>query len=182
MAVVKLPDPERPVIVTERLELWMPTAEDIKPLIDIVMHEETARYLGSNANHADHYTRFQRNAGSWILHGYGGFIVRERGAAAAIGNCGIFHSYRGMGKDFDDKPEAGWIIAHGCEGKGYAREAMDAALSWFERAHGQQIIVCMIEQGNEASFALASRLGFAEIRRTSLPKTAEIVLMARGAE
>lgn len=178
---MRLPNPDVPVIVTERLELWLPSASDIQPLINLVMHEETSRFLGADATRADHFTRIQRNAGCWMLFGYGGFVVRQKGCPDPIGSCGVFHSYRGLGEDFDDMPEAGWIIAADQGGKGYAREAMDAALQWFEVTHGQQPIMCMIEVGNAASFSLAARLSFEETRTVTWPDGVDVVLFTRAA-
>ena len=180
--MVRLPNPGAPVVATERLELWLPQSDDIAAMIDIVTHEETGRYLGRDASRAEHFTRFQRNAGSWLLFGYGGLIVRERGRPEVVGNCGIFHSLRGLGDDVDDMPEAGWIIAANHTGKGYAREAMTAVLEWFERAHGKQPVFCMIEPGNVPSFTLAERLGFTRLRHAQMGDGADIVLLMRGVE
>lgn len=168
-----------PVLKTDRLELWKPALADVNAMIEIVSHPETGRYLGRTASRADHFTRIQRNAGSWLLHGYGGFMVRERGRSAVIGNCGIFHSFRGLGDDFDDMPEAGWILAHDKGGMGYAREAMRAALEWFEQEHGRQPIVCMIDPDNAPSISLAGKLGFVEMRGTELADGAPIILYLR---
>ena len=168
-----------PVYTTERLELWRPRLPDMHAMIEIVSHPETGRYLGAHASRADHFTRFQRNAGSWLLHGYGGFMVRERGQDEVIGNCGIFHSFRGLGEDFDDMPEAGWILAHDKGGMGFAGEAMRAALAWFEREHGAQRIVCMIDPDNAPSIALSAKLGFVEMRRTELADGSPVILFER---
>src|SRR5690606_24807737 len=119
--------------------------------------------------------------GSWLLHGYGSFILRLRGEQAQIGNCGVFHSFRGLGEDFDDQPEAGWILAAEHAGKGYAAEAMRAALAWFEREHGRRRIVAMIAEGNEASMALAGKLGFAPMRDAVLPDREAVRLFERPA-
>lgn len=153
-----------PLLVTDRLELRRPTAADIAPMVAIVSHPETQRFLGPTQCPADHFARFQRNAGSWLLHGYGGFIVRLKGQAGPIGNCGVFHSYRGLGEDFDDLPEAGWIIAADHCGKGIAGEAMRAALEWFDRTHGPRRTVCMIDPENAPSIRLAEKLGYAAMR------------------
>ena len=128
----------------------------------------------------DTFARLLRNAGSWSLYGYGTFMVRMRGGDGSIvGNCGVFHSYRGLGEDFDDRPEAGWILAESAFGKGVAREAMDAALAWFDREHGPREVVCMIEPANAPSVALAEKLGFAPTRIATTPDGAELQLFSR---
>ena len=170
-----------PFLTTERLELWRPTMADEVAMYAIVSNPATHRYLGPMSTRADHFTRFQRNAGSWFLSGFGSFMVRLKGAPEVIGNCGVFHSYRGLGADFDDRPEGGWILAESATGKGVAREAMTAALDWFDRTHGPREVVCMIEPGNEASFALATKLGFARTRRAELPDGAAVQLLLRPA-
>lgn len=158
-----------PHLLTERLDLRLPVAADVAAMTAIVSHAETGRHLGSHATPADHFARFCRNAGSWLLFGYGGFMVRLRGGEEVIGNCGVFHSWRGLGEDVDDYPEAGWILRHDQVGRGIGHEAMTAALDWFEREHGARRIVCMITPGNEPSLRLAAKLGFASMREAVLP-------------
>ena len=164
--------------MTERLDLRPPTRDDIAPMHAIVSHPDTQRFLGPPDDFADHYARSQRNAGSWFLSDYGSFIVRERASGKVIGNCGVFHTYRGLGADMDDGPEAGWIIDAPYVGKGYAREAMEAALAWFDETHGPQRITAMIEPGNVASFALAARLGFHAFRKAAM-EGVDLVLLER---
>ena len=169
-----------PFLTTERLELWRPAIADEPQMFAIIQNPATHRFLGPMSSRADHFIRFQRGAGSWFLHGYGSFMVRLKGDPQVIGNCGVFHSYRGLGEDFDDKPEAGWILAESAVGKGIAREAMEAALAWFDREHGPREVVCMIEPGNEASVVLAAKLGFVPTRLATLPDGAEVRLFNRG--
>lgn len=155
-----------PLIVTERLELWHPREADEAQMFALMQDARTWHFFGAPPSAADHATRFFRNAGSWWLKGYGSCMVRLRGEPAVIGNCGIFHSHRGLGADFDDKPEAGWILAADHAGKGLAHEAMQALLAWFDREHGPQEVVCMIHPGNAPSIALAGKLGFVPFRLT----------------
>ena len=168
-----------PHVLTERLDLRAPVAADLAAMGAIVTHEETARFLGPRSDPADHFTRFSRNAGSWLLYGYGGFMVRLRGSEEVIGNCGVFHSWRGLGEDFDDAPEAGWILRHDQVGRGIGLEAMSAALDWFDRAHGPRRAVCMISVGNEPSIGLARKLGFTPLREAVLPNGDEVRLFER---
>lgn len=173
-----------PFLTTERLELWLPVASD-RPLLMAMMAPEAVRaYLGNMTPDAvDTTMRLLRNAGSWSLYGYGTFMVRLRGGDGAIvGNCGVFHSYRGLGDDFDDRAEAGWILAERAFGRGIASEAMDAALAWFDAAHGPREVVCLISPENKPSLALAAKLGFVETRPAEMPGTGEVVqLFARAA-
>lgn len=141
-----------PFLVTERLELWLPAIADEPQMFAIINEPQTGRHLGPTSNRADHFIRFQRGAGSWFLHGYGSFMVRLKGRPEMIGNCGVFHSYRGLGEDFDDMPEAGWILAAEHAGRGIAGEAMRAALAWFEREHGPRWLTatrCCCSSGGE---------------------------------
>jgi RimJ/RimL family protein N-acetyltransferase len=168
-----------PVLQTDRLELRLPRADDMQAMFAITTDPQTGRFLGRSGDMADHFTRSLRNAGSWLTYGYGSFVVRLHGSDQVIGNIGVFHSWRGLGADFDDSPEAGWILHHDYTGQGLAREAMEAVLQWFEHSHGPRRIVCMIEQGNFASIGLATRLGFRELRTARLPEGAEVVLLER---
>lgn len=150
-----------PLVSTDRLDLWRPVAGDFADICALVEPEAVRRHLGNRPVRApDEFARFQRNAGSWALYGYGNCIVRLRDEPTVVGLCGVFHSWRGIGHGLDDAPEAGWIIGEGYWGRGLAREAMTAALDWFDRTHGPRRIGCIIEPENSGSLALADRLGF----------------------
>jgi RimJ/RimL family protein N-acetyltransferase len=170
---------DAPHLLTERLDLRLPAASDLAAMAAIVSHAETGRYLGPTFDPSDHFERFSRNAGSWLLYGYGLFMIRLRGSEEVIGNCGVFHSWRGLGADFDDAPEAGWILRHDQVGRGFGHEAMTAVLEWFDRAHGPRRVVCMTVPEHEASVALAGKLGFAPMRETVLPDGDTVRLFER---
>lgn len=167
-----------PLLVSERLELWVPAKEDIAAMYAIVADAATRRFLPPTQTRGDHFERFSRNAGSWLLYGYGSFTLREPDGGL-IGNAGVFHTIRGLGADFDDQPEAGWVLRADRTGQGLAREAMEAVLAWFDREHGPRRIVCMIAPENAPSLALAERLGFSAMRETQLPDGAAVRLFER---
>ncbi len=166
-------------ITTQRLILRRPQAADLYALFALTNNDETRRFLGiTTPSQAASFARLLQNVGSWSLYGYGTFIVIDRATNGMIGNCGIFQSYRGFGEDFDNMPEAGWIIARDHVRKGYAREAMDAALRWFDQMHGPRPIVAMIQTGNSTSVALANALGF-EFTRLAMLEQSEMQLFRR---
>ena len=176
-------DQQGPLLTTARLELWRPAAPDLADLFELTRDEETRRFLGTFVpTEMDSFARLLRNAGSWSLYGYGAFMVRLRGEARIIGNCGVFRSHRGFGADkgLDNVPEAGWTIHKDLWGGGLAREAMEAALGWFDSTHGKQRVACMIEEGHAASDALAKKLGFAPYGRHEPEGDAVLVLYERN--
>jgi RimJ/RimL family protein N-acetyltransferase len=170
---------DAPFLVTDRLELWCPRASDREELYAVVTTGDTARFLGKQPDRADFFNRFLRGAGSWQLYGYGLFLLRQRGSPEIVGNCGVFHSLRGLGEDFDDQPEVGWILRHDQTGQGLAGEAMRATLEWFHEAHGPQRLVCMIAPENTSSVRLAEKLGFTPLRETELPDGDAVRLFER---
>lgn len=170
-----------PLVGTERLILTVPRQEDYLLLRDLVADPEVHRYLGPRPEDptTDMFSRALRAAGSWQLYGYGLFLARERSTDAFVGQIGVFRSMRGFGKGMDDVAEAGWILAREHWGKGYATEAMRAALQWFDAAHGPQRVACMIECGNDSSVALAARLGFERYDEHELPDGVVVDLFER---
>ena len=170
------------MLVTERLELWQPQVGDREGLRALIAPGEVRRFLsGMEPDDHDVFMRLLRNAGSWALYGYGTFMVRERGRAEIVGNCGVFHSWRGFGRGLDDIAEAGWIVAQSAWGKGYAQEAMEAALAWFEREHGAGATLCMIEEGHGASEAVAARLGYVACDRYEEKDERPLIVYRRAA-
>jgi RimJ/RimL family protein N-acetyltransferase len=170
-----------PLLTTARLDLCQPQAADLAGLAAMIEPAAVRRFLGDRPpTLADTHARLARNAGSWALYGYGNFVVRERGRPEVIGNCGVFHSWRGF-DGFDDVPEVGWIFAQPVWGRGYATEAARAALAWFDRVHGPRRIVCMIDPANHASLALAARLGFVAYGE-QLYEDDVVTLLQRGSD
>ena len=84
-----------PLLTTDRLELHRPQADDLDGLNALMEPAAMRVHLGRDApTLTDSFARLARNAGSWALYGYGTFMVRERGSAALVGICGVFHSWQ----------------------------------------------------------------------------------------
>jgi RimJ/RimL family protein N-acetyltransferase len=170
------------VLTTERFELWQPQTGDLADIFELTKDEETRKFLGSFVpSVADSFARLHRNAGSWALWGYGTFMVRRKGEARIVANCGVFRSHRGFGAEqgLDNVPEAGWIVHHDLWGQGVASEMMRAALAWFDAEHGRQRVAAMIEDGHAASDAIARKLGFVPYGQHQPEDGAALVLYER---
>jgi RimJ/RimL family protein N-acetyltransferase len=169
-----------PELKVDGYMLRPPVLADLDGIHALTQSDAMNQFLGGQPpTMSSSFERLQRSVGGWTLHGYGVFMVRETGSDTIIGNCGIFHSWRGLGEDFDNQPEAGWIIAESHWGKGLAQQFMRAVLSWFDATHGPRRIVAMIEPGHGASERVAAQLGFAPYRTREFYAVREMALYER---
>lgn len=153
-----------PVLDTARLRLRVPTADDFDAIHELTLSDNVRTFLGrSPPSIEDSYARFLRGFGCWHLFGYGNFVAERRGDATFVGSIGLFKAMRGLGDEFDQDPEAGWIIHEDHWGQGYATESMRAVLDWLDGAQGPTRTVCMISPGNVASEKVAAKLGYRPI-------------------
>lgn len=154
---------------TPRLHLRPLEPGDFEDLHALTTAPAMRRHLSGDASREESFKRLLGVAGGWAWFGYSTFAVIERESGLYVGNCGLFRMERDLEPPFAaepfaaDAPEAGWIVRGDRWGRGYAGEAMDAALGWFDRAFGPQHVNCMIVPGNIASERLANRLGFRPI-------------------
>lgn len=102
--------------------------------------------------------------GHWEIEGFGQWAITLRQDGALIGQTGFFHAMRDIGADFDAAPEAGWVLSAAAHGQGHGREAVAAAHRWFDARGLGGVSHAMIDLRNDASFALAARLGYRPIR------------------
>jgi len=74
-----------------------------------------------------------------------------------------------------------WALVPAVHGRGYATEAVGAALAWGERRFGANArTVCIISPENLASIRVATKCGF-RIERPTRYGDEEVMLYARGA-
>lgn len=150
-----------PEIRTERLRLRAHRLDDADSLIAMWRDPVVVRHFGGQGMAAeDTWNRLLRYVGHWVLNGYGMWVVEELATGERIGEVGLFEGRRGLGARFDDAPEAGWVLLPQGHGKGYAREAMRAALNWGECQHEFGRSVCIIDPQNQPSIRTAEALGF----------------------
>jgi RimJ/RimL family protein N-acetyltransferase len=122
----------------------------------------TAFIGGEPRDRATSWTKFIAAAGLWPICGFGywSFIDQETGAFVGMGGLARFE--RGIA-GLEGFPEAGWAIAPNGWGKGLATEAMTEVLAWADNVLNAPTIRCIIDPGNDASFKVATKLGFTSL-------------------
>ena len=133
---------------------------DLDYFLKFFSDAEASEHVGGPSSTEDTWRRMLSGAGLWPLTGFGMWTIARREDDQAIGHGGLFDFLRDCEPSIAQKPEMGWIVAPEAQGKGFAREACDAMLSWFDQNFGKQDIWALISPGNEPSMKLARRLGF----------------------
>ncbi len=148
-------------IETERLVLRVLGLEDFDDYAAVSADPETFRFSERGPMTSDEaWTRLLRHVGHWALMGWGLFAVEEKATGRFVGEAGLGDFRRGLGAHYDGVPEAAWTIAGWAQGRGYATEAMAAALAWVEQRLGAERSVCLIHVDNAASRRVAEKLGY----------------------
>jgi RimJ/RimL family protein N-acetyltransferase len=126
--------------------LWLPPTEG-PPRVPVLDREGA-------------WARLLRLVGHRGVFGFAPWLVTEAASGAIVGEAGFGRFERGVGPGFDHVPEAMWALLPEHRGRGFAREAMAAAIADLDRRIGAPRSVCMIVPDNTASLTLAARLGF----------------------
>lgn len=148
-------------IRTERLILRERTLADFDAYAAMWADPVVARHFPSGPlSREDSWLRFGRCVGLWTLMGYGPFAVIEKATGRFIGDIGAADYGRELDPPAPPCPEVGWALAASTHGKGYATEAVNAALAWAEAERGFSAFFCIIDPGNGPSIAVAERCGF----------------------
>ncbi len=157
-----------PVLTSPRLTLTPHVISDFDDSFAMWTDPRTVAFIGGTPSERDRaWTRLLNYRGLWALMGFGYWAVRETATGSFVGEVGFADFHRGTDPSFEGEPEMGWAIAPDHYGKGYATEAVIAALAWADAALPHPRTVCMIDPGNTASHAVARKAGFSEWTRTS---------------
>ena len=147
---------------TERLVLRILTLDDFDDYLELCADPGTFRFSeregGMTGDEA--WTRLLRQVGHWALLGHGFFAIEDKATGRFAGEAGLGDFRRGLGPAFDAVPEAGWTVASWAQGRGYATEAVSAALEWMESRFGTERTVCLVHAENSVSLHLAAKLGY----------------------
>jgi RimJ/RimL family protein N-acetyltransferase len=168
-----------PPLETPRLRLRAFGEEDLAAWAATMGDPEIVRHLGGTPfGREDTWRRILSATGLWSIYGYGYWAVERKEEGDLIGQVGFSDFKRDMAPSIEGLPEMGWIFAPHGQGKGYAREAVEAALAWADEKLRAPVIPAIIDPENAASIRLAGRCGFAE-REDALYRGAPILLFRR---
>jgi RimJ/RimL family protein N-acetyltransferase len=171
-----------PVLETERLRLRGYKIEDYPAYFEMTQHPDFYRYLSHEPMPPEEcWKMLLRSAGHWALMGFGFWAVEEKASGQFIGTIGFINLQRDLEPSLGDAPEAGWVLTPATHGKGYASEAMAAAMKWGRQHFGPVRTVCIIHPDNQASLGVAAKFGYREYARSTY-KGDPIVLLERHAD
>ena len=152
-----------PLLRTDRLVLTGHRPADLDALATMWSHPGVYTWIGGRPRPREEvWIRLLRSIGQWTAFGYGSWVVRETVDGPALGEAGLIEARRAIDPPLD-APETGWTLSPAMHGRGYAREAMAAALRWAD-AQGLARTQCIIDPGNAASIRLATALGYGPSR------------------
>lgn len=167
-----------PVLETERLILRGQRASDLDAFAAMWGDPEVTRFIGGKpATREEAWSRLLRNIGHWEEMGFGPWMVCDKQTGQLVGDIGFCNFQRAIDPPLGDTPEIGWVMSPAAHGKGYAGEAVAAALAWGDANFDSLRTVCIIDPGNGPSLRLAERVGFKEFARAQY--RSEIVLLER---
>ena len=171
---------EAPEIETERLRLRPHQAADLPDCVIMWSDPDVVRYtIGSPSPPPRTWMRLLGHRGHWSMLGFGYWAVEEKASGRYIGELGFGYFQRGLDASVDNVPELGWALVPSAQGKGYATEALRAAIAWGDAHFESDRTVCIIDPGNDRSSRVAEKLAFREYLRVTNSEGAAKILLER---
>ena len=152
-----------PTLITARVILEPLSVRHWEDYAAMWADPRTTKFIGGKPRtRNESWIKFCAGAGLWSLLGYGYWAFTDRATGALLGVGGLSQWERGIA-ELDDYPETGWGFAPDAWGKGYATEAMRAALDWTDTALEIRETRCIIDPENQSSQRVAAKLGYTKM-------------------
>lgn len=164
--------PEVPILETERLRLRGHRADDFANCAAMWAEPAVVRHtVGKPLTEEESWRRLLTYVGHWAVMGFGYWVVEAKESARFVGEVGFADYKRDLEPSIKGVPEIGWVLASHAHGKGYATEAVRAAVAWGDakfpfNARGART-ACIIAPENIASIRVAEKCGYHEFARTT---------------
>jgi RimJ/RimL family protein N-acetyltransferase len=167
-----------PVLETERLRLRGHRVDDFAACAEMWADPVVTRHIGGQPlSEEESWNRLLRYAGHWALLGFGYWAVEEKATGAFVGEVGFANWKRNLEPSLQATPEIGWVFASPSHGKGYATEAVRAAVAWGEEHFGASATACIIDPENLRSIRVAEKCGYRKLQMTTYKGQPTIVFV-----
>lgn len=148
-------------IETERLTLRAITMDDLDEMVRLHEDPLVARFMGApSRSWLESWVRSSWE--EWEERGHGRLAITDRESGAFLGRSGL--KYWGQ----FEETELGWALQPEARGQGFATEAARAVLAWGFPRFDVPYFTAMIRPENDASIAVAERLGMHPLRPDNL--------------
>jgi RimJ/RimL family protein N-acetyltransferase len=165
-----------PTFETARLKFRSHGLDDLSNCTALWSDPIVTRFIGGKPlTEEEAWVRLLRYVGHWSLLGFGYWAVEEKSTGKFIGEVGFQENQRDLNPSLKGLLETGWVFASHAHGKGYANEAVRAALAWSDLHFPTTKTACIIDTPNLASIRVAEKCGYREIARADYQGTVVMV-------
>jgi RimJ/RimL family protein N-acetyltransferase len=150
-----------PVIHTPHLTLRGHRLEDYEDCCAMWGDPIVTQHIGGKpSTRQQTWSRVLTYGGHWAMLGFGYWVIEETATHRFVGEVGFADFKRDIAPSMQGVPELGYALTPAFHGKGYATEAMQAAIAWLEGNFNVPRTVCLIDPANAASIRVAEKCGY----------------------
>ena len=150
-----------PVLETERLILRGPEASDFDASAAMWADERVVKHIsGTPTPRPESWRRLLTHIGHWQAMNFGYWVVVEKSTGLFVGEIGFADFQREMEPSIKGSMEAGWVTSPDFHGRGYATEAVQAAIDWAHKNFPEKTITCIICTGARSLYQRCPQNGF----------------------
>jgi RimJ/RimL family protein N-acetyltransferase len=179
-----------PILSTERLKLRGHRLDDFVHCAAMWADPKVTQYIGGKPlTEEESWTKFLRYFGHWTVLGFGYWAVEEKATGDFVGEIGFADYKRDLEPSLKGVPEIGWVLVSRAQGKGYATEAVRAAVAWGDEHFSTSAqtgarmgarTACIIAPENLASIRVAVKCGYREFERTTYKGKPTLMFVREG--
>jgi RimJ/RimL family protein N-acetyltransferase len=163
---------------TSRLRLRGHTVNDLPACVALWSDPNVTKFItGRPSTTQQTWSRVLAYTGHWALMGFGYWAIEERASGDFVGELGFADFKREVSPHMTGVPELGFALASHVHGRGYASEAVRAALAWSD-AHLRARTVCIVTADNRPSLHIVLKNGYGVLEKLTYNEQ-DVVLLAR---
>jgi RimJ/RimL family protein N-acetyltransferase len=167
-----------PILETERLKLRGHRLDDFNHSAAMWADANVTRYAGGKPlSEEEAWRRMLAYVGHWSLLGFGYWLVEEKATGIFVGEIGFADYKRDLEPSLKGTPEIGWVLASQAHGRGYATEAVRAAVAWSDAHFQSARTACIIAPENLASIKVAVKCGYRQFTVTTYKGSATVMFV-----